>query len=79
MAEIQVNAPPPTYDILGLNEAEMKFLVNLIGRSSGDLSYGIYRKIPPYVEEAMQDDEYFGKSLPREITPRPVHEIKEHW
>lgn len=38
--------PPKTYDILGLTEDEMGLIVNLLGLTSGELSYGLWRCLP---------------------------------
>jgi hypothetical protein len=44
--EVPVPKPPVTYDILGLTEDEMELLVNLLGNTSGELSYRLYNTLP---------------------------------
>lgn len=70
--------PPKTYNLEDLTEEQMVFLVNIIGRCGGNLSWSIYREFPRDLTDRW-DIDYFGKSLPREISPRPAHEIEETW
>ena len=52
-----VKMPPPTYDIIGLTENEMRLIVTLVGMTTIDVSlditgsdvcaYGLYDILPP--------------------------------